>query len=173
MEVLVVHASKHGSTVGVAQTVASRLVERGHDVTVFDAEAADELDRSVLHQCDAVVIGSAIYAGHWLKPARHFVDHHLTMLEERPVWLFSSGPLGDQPKAEDDPVEVTRIEKLVDARDHRIFPGALDREDLNVAERAVVKVVKAPYGDFRDVDAALAWADGIADALEASSVPST
>ncbi|WP_421118772.1 flavodoxin domain-containing protein [Aquihabitans daechungensis] len=124
-------------------------------------------------RCDAVVIGSAIYAGHWLKPARHFVDHHLTLLQERPVWLFSSGPLGEQPKAEEDPVEVRRLEQLIDARDHHIFAGALDRKDLSVAERAVVKVVKAPYGDFRDADAAVSWADGIADALEASAMPST
>lgn len=165
MQVLVVHASKHGSTVGVAQTIAARLVERGHDVTVFDAETADEVDRSDLGSCDAVVLGSAVYAGHWLKPARRFVDRHLTLLQDRPVWLFSSGPLGDAPPPDDGPVEVERIERMVEARDHRMFPGALDREDLSITERAMVKVVHAPYGDFRDVDAARAWADDIATAL--------
>lgn len=165
MDVLVVHASKHGSTVGIAQTIAARLVERGHAVTVFDAEAADDLDRVDLRSCDAVVLGSAVYAGHWLKPARRFVDHHLTLLQDRPVWLFSSGPLGDVPPAEGDPIEVARIERLIAARAHRTFPGALDRDDLSRAERAVVKVVKAPYGDFRDVAAARDWADDIANAL--------
>ena len=165
VDVLVVHASKHGSTVGIAQTIAARLVERGHEVTVFDAEAADDLDRAELRQRDAVVIGSAVYAGHWLKPARHFVDHHLTLLQDRPVWLFSSGPLGDEPPAGDEPVEVARIERMIHPRDHRTFPGALDRDDLSLTERAVAKVVHAPYGDFRDIDAARAWADDIANAL--------
>ena len=165
MHVLVVHASKHGSTVGIAQTVASRLVERGHEVTIFDAEAADHVDRLDLERCEAVVLGSAVYAGHWLKPARRFVDRHLTLLVDHPVWLFSSGPLGDAPPAEDEPVEVQRIERMIHPRDHRTFAGALHREDLNVAERAMVKVVHAPYGDFRDQDAARAWADEIADAL--------
>jgi len=173
MDILVVHASKHGSTVGIAQTVAARLVERGHAVTIFDAELADGLDRSELRRSDAVIIGSAIYAGHWLKPARHFVDHHLTMLLERPVWLFSSGPLGDQPETDEEPVEVERLERMLHTRGHRVFPGALDRDDLNLAERAVVKVVKAPYGDFRDAEAATTWADGIADALEASAIPTS
>lgn len=168
MHVLVVHASKHGSTVGIAQTVAARLVERGHSVTIFDAEAADELDRADLRRAEAVVIGSAVYGGHWLKPARRFVDHHLTMLQDHPVWLFSSGPLGDQPPPEDEPIEVKRIERTVHAEGHRTFSGALDRRDLTLAERAVVKVVKAPYGDFRDADAARAWADDIADALAAA-----
>lgn len=165
MDVLVVHASKHGSTVGIAQTVASRLVERGHAVTVFDAEAADELDRAELRRCDAVVIGSAVYAGHWLKPARRFVDRHLTLLQDRPVWLFSSGPLGDPPPPEDDPIEVQRIERTIHAEEHRMFPGALDLDELGFIERAAVKAVHAPAGDFRDVDAARAWADEIADAL--------
>ena len=65
------------------------------------------------------------------------------------------------------------MNELIDARDHHVFPGALDREDLNVAERAVVKVVNASYGDFRDAEAAESWADGIADALEAAAMPST
>lgn len=165
MSILLVHASKHGSTVGIAQTVASRLIERGQQVTIFDAESADRLDDAALADCDAVVLGSALYAGHWLKPARRFVDHHRSLLEDRPVWLFSSGPLGDEPPPDDEPVQVKRIEDEVGARDHRTFPGALDPDDLSRAERAVVKVVHAPSGDFRDVDAARAWADEIADAL--------
>ena len=155
MHILVVHASKHGSTVGIAQTVAGRLVERGAEVTIF------------------VVLGSAVYAGHWLKPARRFVDRHLTLLQERPVWLFSSGPLGDQPPPEDEPVEVQRIERMLEPRDHRTFPGALDRDELSRGERAMVKLVHAPYGDFRDEDAARSWADEIADALDPAPVEAT
>jgi menaquinone-dependent protoporphyrinogen oxidase len=165
MDILVVHASKHGATVGIAQTLAARLVERGHEVTIFDAETADDFDHAELARRDAVVIGSAIYAGHWLKPARHFIDHHLADLQDRPVWFFSSGPLGDPPKPEEDPVEVGLLEKKIHAREHRVFSGALDPADLNLAERAIVKVVKAPAGDYRDLEAVQAWADEIADAL--------
>lgn len=165
MDVLVVHASKHGATVGIAQTVAARLVEHGHSVTIFDAETADDLDRAEISSRDAVVIGSAIYGGHWLKPARRFVDHHAHDLTGRPVWLFSSGPLGDPPKPEEDPVEVRLLEKKIDARDHRVFSGSLDLAELNLAERAMVKVVKAPAGDFRDVDEVQSWADDIANSL--------
>jgi menaquinone-dependent protoporphyrinogen oxidase len=169
MNVLVVHASRHGGTVGIAQTIAARLVERGETVTIFDAEAADDLPRDELRRCDAVVLGSAIYAGHWVKPARRFTDRHLTLLQDRPVWLFSSGPLGDPPPPEDDPVEVARIERMIHPRGHRIFPGALDTDALNFVERAAVRAVHAPAGDFRDVEAARAWADQIADELQTSA----
>lgn len=165
MDVLVVHASKHGSTVGIAQTVAAQLIERGHEVTVWDAESADDLAPAELDRFGAVVLGSAVYAGHWRKPARRFVDHHRSLLTSRPTWLFSSGPLEAAPSPEDEPVEVQTIEEELHARGHRVFSGALDLDQLNLAERAVVKVVKAHDGDYRDTDAIRAWADDIADAL--------
>jgi hypothetical protein len=40
------------------------------------------------------VIGAAAYMFHWLKDATRFVKRHHRLLAERPVWLFSSGPLG-------------------------------------------------------------------------------
>ncbi|HWJ61446.1 MAG TPA: flavodoxin domain-containing protein [Acidimicrobiales bacterium] len=165
MDVLVVQASKHGSTEVIAGLIADRLVERGHAATVFDAEAADDLDRAELGRRDAVVIGSAVYLGHWLKPARRFVDHHADELADRPVWLFSSGPLEKAPTADDEPVEVHAIEEQLDVRDHRIFNGALDRHDLNLAERAAMKLVGEHEGDYRDPEAIRAWADDIANAL--------
>ena len=55
----------------------------------------------------------------------------------------------------------------VAARDHRIFPGRLDRHRLGFAERALVFAFRAPDGDFRDWDAIAAWAGGIADELQA------
>ena len=51
------------------------------------------------------------------------------------------------------------------AREHRSFAGALLRERLGFAERAVVAALHAPYGDFRDWDAIEAWAAEIAAAL--------
>ncbi len=43
---------------------------------------------------DAFVVGSAVYAAHWQKEAAAFVQRNRTVLATRPVWLFSSGPLG-------------------------------------------------------------------------------
>jgi menaquinone-dependent protoporphyrinogen oxidase len=51
------------------------------------------------------------------------------------------------------------------ARDHRVFAGKLDKADLNLAERATVRIVHAPYGDAREWGEIRSWAATIATEL--------
>ena len=44
----------------------------------------------------AFVIGSAVYFGKWLRQGTEFVRRNRASLAGRPVWLFSSGPLGTE-----------------------------------------------------------------------------
>jgi menaquinone-dependent protoporphyrinogen oxidase len=81
-------------------------------------------------------------------------------LAERPVWLFSSGPLDDQPGAE--PAQVRGFAGAIRQRGHRVFAGALDPGRLGSFERFVVRRVEAPDGDFRPWDEIDEWADDIA-----------
>jgi hypothetical protein len=74
------------------------LGEHGLEATVLPPEQVEGVDGYA-----AVVLGSAVYAGHWLKPARELVERHAGDLADRPVWLFSSGPVGDPPKPDEDP----------------------------------------------------------------------
>ena len=53
------------------------------------------------------------------------------------------------------------------ARDHRIFAGRIDSRQLGFGERAILRMVKAPEGDFRSWDEIRAWAGEIAAALSA------
>jgi menaquinone-dependent protoporphyrinogen oxidase len=62
-------------------------------------------------------------------------------------------------------VDVAEMTELSGARGHRVFAGRLAQEDVGFAERAIIKVVKAPYGDFRDWPEINAWAVEIAEAL--------
>ena len=89
----------------------------------------------------------------------------------RPVWLFSSGPVGDPPKPEEDPVDVADLLAATGAREHRVFAGKLVRKQLSFPERAIVSALRVPEGDFRDWTEIRQWAAGIADALEAGSSP--
>ena len=120
---------------------------------------------------DAVVLGSAVYAGHWLKPARDLVARRGPALAARPVWLFSSGPVGDPPKPEEDPVDVAEVLAATAAREHRVFAGKLVRKQLNFPERAIVSALRVPEGDFRDWSDIIGWAAGIAAALRSSPDP--
>src|SRR4029453_11196653 len=88
--ILVAYASKHGATAGIASRIAERLSERGHDTLARPVDVIDSLAGA-----EAVLLGSALYAGSWRKEAVGFVDRFRAELAGMPVWLFSSGPLGD------------------------------------------------------------------------------
>jgi menaquinone-dependent protoporphyrinogen oxidase len=77
---------------------------------------------------DAVVLGSAVYTGHWLKLAIEFARRFSDALIARPVWLFSSGPVGDPArklvqKMAADPVDLQTLRQLTHASDHKMFAG--------------------------------------------------
>jgi menaquinone-dependent protoporphyrinogen oxidase len=161
MRVLVAVASRHGSTYEIAEQIGRTLEERELDVVVAPVEEVEDVGRY-----GAVVLGSAVYVGKWLEPARRFVDAHAAELAARPTWLFSSGPIGTPAKPEPDKaVEVDKVLASTGAREHRIFAGKLDRSQLGLGERMVVRAVGAEEGDFRQLDEVAAWASTIAREL--------
>lgn len=164
MKVLVSAGSKHGATLEIARAIGDELARYGHAPTVASPEDLEELS------CfEAAVIGSGVYAGHWLPGARQLVEKNAKELGDMPVWLFSSGPLGDPPEPEEDPVDVVGLMEMVRAVDHRVFCGRIDPGKLGFAERAIVKALRAPVGDFRDWEAITAWASEIALSLGSPS----
>ena len=147
MKVLVSTASKHGSTADIGRSIVDVLTGEGIEARILAPEEVTSLD-----SYDAIILGSAVYAGRWMKPMRELVDRFEVELAGRPVWLFSSGPIGDPPQPEEDPVDVASIMEKTAARDHLLFAGKIDRKKLNFGERAIVSALKAPEGDFRDWD---------------------
>lgn len=162
MKVLVTAASKHAATAEIAQAIGETLAGRGFEVAVLPVEEVAEV-----RDVDAVVIGSAVYAGHWLNPAKEFIRRNANALSTLPVWLFSSGPVGEPPKPPEEPVDAADMVTTSAAREHRVFPGRLDKSLLGFAERAIVTALHAPEGDYRDWGEIRAWATGIAESLAA------
>lgn len=160
MRVLIVTASKHGATADIGRAIADVMSGEGIEALVSEPDRV-----ATLEGVDAVVLGSAVYAGRWMKTMKELVDSDGDELARRPVWLFSSGPIGEPPKPEEDPVDVAPIVEKIGAREHHIFSGKLDRKVLKFGERAIVNAFKVPDGDFRDWDEIRNWAKGIAEAL--------
>ena len=160
MKVLVTAASKYESTKEIGEAIAGALRDRGLEVDVLPPP-----DVASVRAYDAVVLGSAVYAGHWMKEARELATREGSELATRPVWLFSSGPIGDPPKPDGDPADITPVVQLTKAREHRVFAGRLERKRLNFGEKAMVTALRAKDGDFRDWSAIEAWGNSIADAL--------
>jgi menaquinone-dependent protoporphyrinogen oxidase len=161
--VLVVVASRHGATAEIGEAIARGVVNSpagraGELMTVY----APAQQRSAPTSFDAVVLGSAVYAGRWLDEARSYASVYADLLRKRPVWLFSSGPIGEAPFPPDEPYDAAPIAALIGAREHRVLPGRLDKARLSFGERAMVTAMRAPLGDFRDWAAVDAWAAEIA-----------
>lgn len=165
MKVLVSAASKHGATTEVAATIGAALASAGVDAIVVAPSEVTSVDGF-----DAAVIGSAVYAGRWLDPAKDLLQGHHEALSRIPVWLFSSGPVGDPPKPVEDPLDVAPMMALVGARGHRVFAGQIDKSRLGLGERAILAAVRAPEGDYRPWAEIDAWARELAEALRAAPV---
>ena len=173
--VLVAYASKHGSTRGIAESIAETLRQGGAQVDVRPVGKIKNLE-----DYDAFVVGSAVYFGFWRKEAVRFVKGNSTVLASRPVWLFSSGPVGTKttdPQGRDlravaEPKVINEFRSAIAPRDHRVFFGALDLSKLSIAERMVTKIPGGKElfteGDFRDQADIRTWATGIAQALDAT-----
>jgi menaquinone-dependent protoporphyrinogen oxidase len=167
--VLVTAASRHGGTREIAQAIGARLGtgEAGRSAGLM-AVVLPVDQRPDPAPYAAVVLGSAVYAGRWLEAARDYASTYAAALRARPVWLFSSGPIGEPPFPPDEPHDAGPVGQVTGARGHRVFPGRLDKGLLGFGERAMVTAMRAPLGDFRDWAAVRAWADAIAAELAAS-----
>jgi menaquinone-dependent protoporphyrinogen oxidase len=164
MRVLVAVASRHGSTLELAQAMGEALRSHGVSAEIHGVDEVPESGDGAVADFDGVVLGSALYSKRWLEPAARFVAERSQTLRARPVWLFSSGAVGN-PEMHMGPLELAELEQLTGAREHRIFPGRLDENELDAQERQVVDELGASGGDYRDWAAVRAWAAHVADVL--------
>jgi menaquinone-dependent protoporphyrinogen oxidase len=164
-QVLVAYATKYGGTAEIAEKIGETLGQAGLRVDVLPAGNVRDLT-----PYQAIILGSAVYVGQWRKEAVNLVKANEAALAERPVWLFSSGPTG-----EGDPVEQLDGWRMppglkptidrIQPRDVTVFHGVIQTEKLSMLHRWMIKMVKAPSGDFRDWDAIASWAAAIAESL--------
>jgi menaquinone-dependent protoporphyrinogen oxidase len=171
MRILIAVGSRHGSTTEIADRLAGRLTEAGHTPQVLDLVHARHLgdDLDDLTRFDAYIVGSAIYEGHWLRQARTFVLKNAAHLQHHPGFLFSSGPLGDSEHVAIDFAKIDELVSAVDAVEHHLFPGRLERSELGRIERWIVDVVRAHDGDYREWSAIDAWATEVATHLASNT----
>ncbi|MCG3208670.1 MAG: hypothetical protein FOGNACKC_02282 [Anaerolineae bacterium] len=167
MKILVAYASKYGSTAEIAEVIGKELQKRNHQVEVQAVDHVDSLDGY-----DGFVIGSAVYAGSWIKSAAKFLRANQDILAGRPVWLFSSGPTGpgDPNEIMDGwtfPENLTAVREKINPKDIIFLHGKIDPDKLNFAERMIVKSVKATTGDYRDWLVIRGWAGKIDQDLKA------
>ena len=155
-KILVVYASKCGSTGEVAEAIGRTLCTNG---TTVDVQLAQNVIDVSPYQ--AVVVGSAIRMGQWLPEAVKFVETHQEPLSQVPVAYFSVCMT-----LQDDTDENRReaagyidpMRDIVQPVNTGAFAGAMDYAKLSLPFRFIIKAMKVPEGDFRDWNAIRAWA---------------
>ncbi|MFF5204367.1 flavodoxin domain-containing protein [Streptosporangium sp. NPDC000396] len=160
-KVLVAYGSARGSTREIAGWIGRTLIEQGLEAEVRSAAEVRDVDAY-----DAVVLGGAVYFGRWHRHARALVRRCARRLAERPVWLFSSGPLqaiGDREATP--PAGAERARRRIGARESVVFGGCL-RDDARGFPAAIM--ARTAAGDFRDPERIEAWARDIAYDLKAA-----
>lgn len=166
-KVLVAYASKYGATAEIAEKIGEELRQAGLQVDVLPVKSIKDVK-----VYNAVILGSAVYIGQWRKEAVKFLTDNEELLKKQSVWLFSSGPTG-----KGDPLELTKgwkfpaklkpIIERIEPHDVSIFHGAIDIDKLNFLEKfGIIRIVKAPVGDFRDWDTITAWVNSITKELK-------
>ncbi len=169
--ILVTYASKYGATKAIADAIGATIQDAGLQVDVLPAERVEDVR---LYQ--AVILGSAVYVGKWMKSACEFLQAQEAALVERPVWIFSSGPTGDG-----DPIALLEGWRLppdqqpvidrIRPRGVAVFHGNIDAHRVNWIEKTAVQALKKPFGDFRDWTAIRAWAASIMESLKGAGLP--
>jgi menaquinone-dependent protoporphyrinogen oxidase len=163
--ILVAYASKYGSTKEIAEKIAAVLRQAGADVDALPVPSVMDIS-----SYQAVILGSAVYIGKWMKSACELLARQEEALSTRPVWLFSSGPTGtgDAVALLDGwrlPADVQPVVDRIRPRGVTVFHGNIDAGRVNWIEKTSVKALKKPFGDFRDWDAITSWAATIAEVL--------
>jgi len=173
MRALVVYASQFGSTREIAERIASKLADEGVETEIRSAADGFVFEDNI----DGYIIGSAIHAGRWLRPAIEFVYDNAEVLARRPSWLFSSGPIGEKAveMEQPEPKVIREFRNRLDVRGHIVFAGAFDPAKADWSDTGWLEKVIAkrfiPVGDFREWDKIDAWAASIAKQLRESLVP--
>ena len=156
MKVLVVYGTKSGCTTGVAEQIGKTLAERGATVDVAPAEKAGDPA-----SYDAVIVGSGVRAGTWHEPVRSWVATNADALRTRPVAFYTCGMMVTQGAEKTDEVraytDALIAETGLEPVDIGLFAGWFEPKEFSFAERTIMKLMKTPQGDFRDLSAVSEW----------------
>lgn len=154
--ILVTYATRAGSTVQVAETIAQTLAAGGATVHVRSLQCVTDLQAF-----DAVVIGSAIRFGRWLPEAVEFVKTNQAALSRVPTAFFVvSGFLReDTPEMRQTVLAyLDPVRKILEPTAIGLFAGKIDYRKLSLFDLGIAALVKQPEGDWRNWDAMREWA---------------
>ncbi|MDA3937429.1 MAG: hypothetical protein PF636_11370 [Actinomycetota bacterium] len=162
--VLVVYGTKTGSTSGIADQIGTTLTEMRDTATVLST--TDSPDPATY---DAVIVGSGVRAGNWHGSVKKWVQANAETLQTVPTAFFTVGlTLQTDPDKTDEVRAYTDtliMETGVQPMDIGLFKGMNDPKLFSMPERLILKALKAPQGDFREMDVVASWTRSVGPVL--------
>jgi len=175
--ILIMFASSYGQTRLIAETIASQLRHRGHQVELADAFGHRP---PAPGSYDAVMLGSRVHLGRHASEVLEYMVEHRGALAERPTAMFSVS-MAAAGTAEADPNGY--LATLFGAVGwwpslSIAFGGALPYRRYGAVTRFVMKHISRRHGhstdtsrnhEFTDWDAVVAFADRFDAEIEAAA----
>jgi menaquinone-dependent protoporphyrinogen oxidase len=161
---LVVYGTGSGCTAGVAERIGAAIADGSATVDVVAAKDAPSPSGY-----DVVFIGSGVRAGNWHQAVKDYVTKNASALKGRKVAFYTvcltlatdPSKTGEVGAYTDALVAETGVEPV----DTGLFAGWNEPTRFSFIERTIMKLMKAPEGDFRDWAAVDAWAKTTAPEL--------
>ncbi|KEF53974.1 uncharacterized protein A1O9_09769 [Exophiala aquamarina CBS 119918] len=172
MSILVTYATAKGATSEIAERIAEHLKTFAASVEVRPTK---EVSATSLHTYSAIIVGSAIHAGLWLTPARHFIRDNSTTLSSQQVWAFSVGmPPNEEERMNEERMMDGKIRKVLPAlRGHKLFQGRFKKQDLPWIIRIIfaccVPKNKTKWGDARNWEEIEVWSENVGREITSGS----
>jgi len=157
--ILVAYASKAGSTGEVAKVMGQVLAEQGAVVDVYPVDAVPNVQ-----DYQAVMIGSAVRQGRWLRAATQFVESQQSYLSQVPTVYFTvcMGLSEESEQKRNEALStMDSVRSIVKPVAAEAFAGKMDYSKLSFFDRTMVKMIGVPEGDFRQWEAIRAWAGSL------------
>jgi menaquinone-dependent protoporphyrinogen oxidase len=168
MSVLVTYATSQGSTRDIAEHIATQLRTHSIDVVLLSIQQARA---SSCSKYAAVVIGSAVHAGHWLRPAQNYLK---SAEPPRHAWAFSVGMADGDDRAREAAMLEKRIkEPWPNLHGHRLFRGRFDEQRAGWFLKLCLAFVPSsvfPRGDARDWGEISDWSHELAGEMKAAGI---
>jgi menaquinone-dependent protoporphyrinogen oxidase len=168
-KILIVYASRCGSTKEVAESISQWLTQAGQSVDLRSVK-----DRVDIQSYSAVVLGTAIRISKPLPETLRFAKKYQKELNAKPVACFSLGLAmqSDTPEHRADAQKfIDPVVTLIKPVSVGLFGGLFDAKKvefpLNIFMSKAASDPKSPIqqGDFRDWDAIHAWASELPQKL--------
>lgn len=170
-QVLVVYCTRSGSTAEVAQAIGRTVRDTG-----LAAEVKSIAEVETIAPGTEVVLGTALYIGHFPKEFHRFLTRFETELAQVRPWVFVLGPTEKERKQFAAAEEQSRKElgkhPLLRPADTRVLGGRFDPAHLKLAfpMSLILKLPanpmkKLPASDIRDWEWIHRWARAIAEEI--------